>query len=108
MRAERQIVFWLTAALLLILAIGLLKAILLPFVAGIAIAYFLSPLADRLTALGLNRLSASLLIVAAGGVIVVVLAILVVPVVLSQAQQIAVALPGEIQRLRDVLEAWVR
>jgi predicted PurR-regulated permease PerM len=108
MRAERQIVFWLTAAFLLFLAIGLLKAILLPFVAGIAIAYFLSPLADRLTALGLNRLAASLLIVAAGGIVVVVLAILVVPVVLSQAQQIAVALPGEIQRLRDVLEAWVR
>lgn len=108
MRAERQIVFWLTAAFLLILAIGLLKAILLPFIAGIAIAYFLSPLADRLTALGLNRLAASLLIVAAGGVVVVVLAILVVPVVVSQAQQIAVALPGEIQRLRDVLEAWVR
>jgi predicted PurR-regulated permease PerM len=108
MRAERQIVFWLTAALLLILAIGLLKAILLPFIAGIAIAYFLSPLADRLTALGLNRLAASLLIVAAGAVIVVVLAILVVPIVMSQAQQIAVALPGEITRLRDAVEAFAR
>ncbi len=56
MRAERQILFWLTAALVLILAIGLLKAILLPFVAGIAIAYFLSPLADRLTGAGTEPL----------------------------------------------------
>ena len=35
MRAERQIIFWLTAAALLILTIALLKAILLPFIVGI-------------------------------------------------------------------------
>jgi predicted PurR-regulated permease PerM len=108
MRAERQILFWLTAALLLVLLIGLLKAILLPFVAGIAIAYFLSPVADRLVTLGLNRIIASLLIVLAGGVVVVVLAILVVPLLVAQAQEIAVAVPGEIQRLREPMEAWVR
>ena len=108
MRAERQIIFWLTAAFLLVLLIALLKDILLPFVAGIAIAYFLSPIADRFAAVGLNRIVASLLIVAAGGIVVVVLAIVLVPLLVAQAQQIAMALPGEIQRLRELLEAWVR
>lgn len=108
MRAERQVLFWLTAAVLLILAIGILKEILLPFVAGIAIAYFLSPLADRLVALGFNRIVASLLIVLTLAVLVVAGLVLIVPVILSQAQDLAVALPGEVARLREVIEVWAR
>ncbi len=108
MRAERQVVFWVTAAALLILTIATLKEILLPFVAGIAIAYFLSPLADRLVALGFNRVLASLLIVVALGVVLVAALVLVVPVILAQAQDLAAALPGEIARLREAVETWAR
>lgn len=108
MRAERQVLFWLTAAGLLILTIAVLKEILLPFIAGIAIAYFLSPLADRLAALGLNRVVASLLIVLGLGVIVVVALVLIVPVILAQAQELAAALPGEIARLSETVDAWAR
>ncbi|MCC7253393.1 AI-2E family transporter [Hyphomicrobium sp.] len=108
MRAERQVLFWVTAAALLILTIAVLKEILLPFIAGIAIAYFLSPLADRLVALGLNRIVASLLIVATLAVLVIAGLVLVVPVILTQAQDLAAALPGEIARIREVVETWAR
>jgi len=108
MRAERQIVFWLTAAVLLILTIALLSDILLPFVAGITLAYFLNPIADRLSAWGVNRVVASLLIVAAGAVLLIVALVLVVPVITTQAQQLAATLPAELQRLQALIEAWVR
>jgi predicted PurR-regulated permease PerM len=108
MRAERQVLFWVTAAVLLILTIAVLKEILLPFVAGIAIAYFLSPLADRLVALGLNRIVASLLIVVTLAVVLVAALVLVVPVIIAQAQDLAAALPGELARLREVVETWTR
>ncbi len=108
MRGERQVLFWVTAAGLLILTIATLKDILLPFVAGIAIAYFLSPLADRLVAMGLNRVVASLLIVVTLAVIVVAALVLIVPIILAQAQALAEALPGEIARLREVLDTWAR
>jgi predicted PurR-regulated permease PerM len=108
MRGERQILFWLTAAALLMLTIALLKDILLPFVVGITVAYFLNPIADRLTALGLNRIVASLFIVAAGGVLVVLALVLLVPLVLDQAQQFAAMLPAETERLEKLLEAWAR
>jgi predicted PurR-regulated permease PerM len=107
MRAEREVVFWVSAAVLLILTIALLGEILLPFVAGIAIAYFLSPAADRLVALGLNRVLASLLIVAALAVVVIAALVLIVPVVVAQAQELAVSLPGELARLRTLIDAWV-
>jgi len=108
MRGERQVLFWMTAAGLLIVTIAILKDILLPFVAGIAIAYFLSPLADRLVSLGLNRIIASLLIVATLAVVVVAALVLIVPIIVAQAQELAAALPGEITRLRGWLESWAR
>ena len=37
MRGERQVLFWVTAAAVLILTIAVLKDILLPFIAGIAL-----------------------------------------------------------------------
>ena len=49
MRVERQVLFWLSAALVLVLLIALLRGVILPFVAGIVIAYFMNPAADRLT-----------------------------------------------------------
>lgn len=107
-RAERQVVFWISAALLLILTIAVLKDILLPFVAGIAIAYFLSPLADRLVALGLHRVVASLLIVASLAVLIVAAFVLVVPIILTQSQDLASALPSEVARVRLAVDAWMQ
>ncbi len=48
-----------------VLALWLLSPILLPFIAGMAIAYLLTPLTDRLERLGFNRLIAALLIIIA-------------------------------------------
>ena len=108
MRAERQVLFWITAAALLIITIAVLKDILLPFVAGIALAYFLSPLADKLVSLGLNRIIASLLIVVSLAVVVIAALVLVVPIILAQAQDLASALPSEVARLRSLIETWGR
>ena len=63
----RPIAFW-----ILLLAIGvalaiLLREILLPFVAGMALAYLMDPLASRLERIGLNRLAATLIIMALFG-----------------------------------------
>ena len=108
MRIERQVLFWLGAAVVLVLLIGLLRAIMLPFVAGIVIAYFLNPAADRLTRWGLPRPVASVLIVAAFVCALVALLVFVVPLLLTQAQEFAVSLPEEIARLRSLLEGWAR
>jgi predicted PurR-regulated permease PerM len=108
MRAERQVLFWMTAAVLLIVTIAVLKDILLPFVAGIALAYFLSPLADKLVSLGFHRIVASLLIVVSLAVVIIAALVLVVPVILAQAQDLASVLPSEVARLRSVIEIWGR
>ena len=45
--------------LALILVLWLLSRILLPFIAGLVLAYFLDPVADALERLGLPRLAAT-------------------------------------------------
>jgi len=108
MRIERQVLFWLTAAVLLVLVIALLRPILLPFVAGIVIAYFVNPAADRLTRWGLPRWLAAVLIVTAFVCAIAAALVFLVPLLLTQAQEFAVALPEELARLRALLESWAR
>jgi hypothetical protein len=48
MIVERHAAFWFAALLVLVAALWLLSEILLPFVAGMAIAYLLDPVVNRL------------------------------------------------------------
>jgi predicted PurR-regulated permease PerM len=108
MRRERQFLFWGLALALLILTLALLKDILLPFIVGIAIAYFLNPIADRFEVVGFNRTLAAALIVGAAGAIAIGFVIFLVPVVAEQARQFVEALPGEILRLKDLIDNWAK
>ncbi len=108
MRVERQVLFWLAALLVVVLALLALKDVLLPFLIGIVIAYALNPLADRLSRLGVNRTVASALIVAALVVVLVLMLVFLVPLLANQLQQMGLSLPGELERLRGVVEGWAR
>lgn len=106
MRVERQVLFWLVVAVAVLAAIALLKTILLPFVAGMVLAYFLNPIADRLERLGLGRLGAAIVIVAMVAILVVVAAVLLVPFVANQLRQLTDTLPADLERLKMAFEAW--
>ncbi len=68
MNLARPGVFWIALCIAALAAVVLLHEILLPFVAGLVLAYLLNPLANRLERLGLNRLVAALIII--GGFVV--------------------------------------
>jgi predicted PurR-regulated permease PerM len=104
MRVEKQLWFWLTALALLVGAIALLKDILLPFVTAIVVAYFLSPVADRLQRIGVNRAVSALLIVGLVAVLIALALVLLVPVLSDQLRRLAAALPEEMQRFRVFVE----
>ena len=108
MRTEKQVLFWSAVAVVAFLVIILLQDILLPFVAGMGIAYFLNPLAGRLEQIGLPRVLASILIVLFGAVLIGLLLVFVVPLLVEQVRQLAVAAPGELQNIRNIVEGWAR
>ena len=81
---QRQMVFWLAALAVFILFLWLLADILLPFIAGLAIAYFLAPLVDRRERMGVNRLVAALAVISLGVLLIVLVLLLILPLLGSQ------------------------
>ena len=103
MRLEKQVGFWLAALAGLIVFLWLFSSVLLPFVAGLILAYLFDPLADRLEAMGLNRLGATLLIILVVSLLFVLVLILVVPVLAHQLAAFIQTLPGLITKLQSLL-----
>jgi len=99
MDRARQIRFWLLALLGFLLVIYLLRSMLLPFVAGMAVAYFLDPVCDRLQRLGCSRVWATT-IVSICFVLVLALAILLIlPTLQNQVISFVQRVPGYLDRL---------
>jgi predicted PurR-regulated permease PerM len=99
MSFERQLAFWLATLVFIILFLWLLSDILLPFVAGMVIAYLLDPLTNRLERIGVNRRFAALLIVGAFVLIFVALMFVLVPLLASQLYAFIANVPGYVARL---------
>lgn len=100
---QRQVLFWLAALAVFILLLWLLSGILLPFVAGLAIAYLLNPLTDRLERLGLNRLLAALLVIAVVVLVFILVILLVAPLLAGQLGSLIDAIPGYVDKLQTLI-----
>ena len=95
----RQMTFWIAALGLIILAVWLLHEILLPFVAGMALAYLFNPLANRLERLGANRLVAALAIIIVFVLAFIALILLIAPILGGQLAAFIENLPAYVTRL---------
>src|SRR3954454_8469015 len=102
MNPTRSLAFWIAVFTTIAAVVILLHEVLLPFVAGIALAYLLDPLATRLTRLGMNRLLATLTIVGSFVAGVAVLIDLTTPVVIREVSYLIDNFPLYIRRLRDI------
>jgi predicted PurR-regulated permease PerM len=100
---QRQMMFWLAAFVLLVLALWLLSDILLPFIVGLVIAYLLTPVADRLERLGVNRMVSALLLVTVVVLAFVWLILLAAPLLGAQLASFIDNVPGYISRLQTLV-----
>lgn len=91
--APRAWIFWLLATAVFLVLLVLLKGILLPFLAGLAVAYFLDPLLDGLQRRGVSRLRGTALLTFLFLLFVALLLALLAPLVISQAADLIKALP---------------
>jgi predicted PurR-regulated permease PerM len=112
MSVARQIWFWLLTVAVVAGLLWLLRGILLPFVAGMALAYLLDPLANRLERIGVKRLVAALVIVGTFVLAVLILAILVIPILVAQLSSFIDKLPDYVTRLQSLIAdpnlPWLR
>jgi predicted PurR-regulated permease PerM len=109
---KRQIIFWVGALFSFGLFLYVFSAILLPFIVGMTLAYFLDPVADRLERLGLSRMIATLVILISFIVLFVLALMIFVPILVSQLADFAVRLPGYVARLQELISSqnaeWIK
>ncbi|SDO95649.1 Predicted PurR-regulated permease PerM [Phyllobacterium sp. OV277] len=100
---RRQAVFWTGAVVFLALFLYIFSSILLPFVAGLVLAYFLDPVADRLERLGMSRLVATIVILILFVVTFALLLMILVPILASQMTDFIARLPSYVARLQELI-----
>lgn len=112
MTLQKQFGFWLAALAATVLLLWLLGEIMLPFIAGLVLAYFLDPVADALERWGLPRLAATGIILALCILVFTILLLLLVPLLGDQIGKFAERLPGYAATLvalfNDVAPDWMK
>ena len=103
MTFQRQVVFWVAALAVFIAFIWLLSDVLLPFVAGMALAYLLDPVARKAERLGIGRGISALIILTLVVVAVVVFVMAVAPIVANQFSAFTENLPGYVTKLQSIV-----
>jgi predicted PurR-regulated permease PerM len=107
MTATKQLRFWSLGLLVFIVLLYVMRDVLTPFVAGMAVAYFVDPLADRLEKAGFSRLAATSLItvvffaIALGGLA------LLLPVLASQILGFASRIPEYVDHFQTFVSPYV-
>ncbi|TPW32068.1 AI-2E family transporter [Pararhizobium mangrovi] len=100
---RRQAIFWVCVLVFLVVFLILFHSILLPFVAGMALAYFLDPVADRLQRLGLSRLMATIVILVMFLVVFALALVIIVPLLVNQTSDFIQRLPGYVTELQQLV-----
>ena len=101
--ARDQLKYWGMAAIVFAVVLWFLGDVLLPFVLGGAIAYFLDPVADRLERMGFSRVMATAIITVVGLLAFVLLLLWVIPSLVNQALDLFDVAPTLFANLRDFL-----
>lgn len=103
MTVQRQVTIWLAGFAVFILLVWLLSDILLPFVAGLAVAYLLDPAADRLEEWGLSRLAATSVITVLFILIFLLSMLILLPVVYEQTISFLESIPLLADRVQELV-----
>lgn len=96
-------IFWGVTATLFVLTIILFKSILLPFVMGIAVAYLLNPIVNKLGEVGFSRGPASMMILIGFLILLMALIGIFSPIVYRELLQFGNDLPAYIEKFWDMM-----
>lgn len=103
-----RLLFWLSLVVLVIVALGLVQAILMPFATGFAIAYILAPAVTRLERWGVRRSLASLCLVVLFLFGLAAILVVLVPLIQGQIVQLITRVPNLVHSLQDQLNRLIQ
>ena len=100
-----QLRFWLIVLAVTLVCVYLLRSVLLPFVAGMAVAYLLDPVCDRLESWKLSRTWATAVVTVCFVLLCVLVLLLVIPAVVSQIATFVERAPSYLDAVQRELTA---
>ena len=101
-RHERSL-FWALLLISVVFGLYVLRDVLVPFVAGMAVAYLLDPVVDRLERLRIGRGLATFAVLLGFFAVAIGLVLLLIPLLQTQVERLAAVLPGYVELVRDRL-----
>jgi predicted PurR-regulated permease PerM len=109
---QKQVLIWAVSLAVLIFVLWAFSPILLPFIAGLVLAYFLDPVADALQRMGLSRLAAAVLIVISAILVLILALSILAPILADQVGRFAGELPNLVQsltqRFNEFAPQWMK
>lgn len=99
--------FWIGGILVTALFFYLTRGILLPFLAGLAVAYFLDPLADRLEARKVPRGAAAGIVITLFFLLIMAVIVAFWPILQSQIVAASKSLPETLATLKPKFNEWM-
>lgn len=99
----QQLKYWGLTSVVILILLWFLHDVMLPFVVGGAIAYFMDPVADRLERAGCSRTLAVVIISAVATLIFILLILLVIPTLIEQTASLIDTAPELFERLQSGL-----
>ncbi len=100
---RQQVQYWGIAALVFLVTLWLMGDVMLPFLVGGALAYFLDPVADRLERAGLSRTAATSVITLVAVLLMGLLVLAVIPTLINQLIALVNAAPEIARKLQTIL-----
>ncbi len=107
MTTRQRIFSWIGAFAVFVGFVMLFESILLPFLVGLAVAYFLDPICDRLESAGCSRALATSSVTAGFFLVVALAFALIVPVLYKQAVEFAADMPLLIERIEAKVRPFI-
>ncbi|HTW54546.1 MAG TPA: AI-2E family transporter [Stellaceae bacterium] len=98
-----RLLFWIGVIAIVVFALGLLQSILLPFIAGLVLAFILAPAVARIERWGVRRSLASLAVLIAFLLGVALVFMLLVPLIQNQVVTLIGKVPALVSFLQDQL-----
>ncbi len=104
---NRRWIFWVAAAAAFLGILWLFNDILLPFLVGMAVAYFLDPIVLRLQRLGLSRTMATSAVTAAAALVAIGAVGAVLPPLIHQIDALIGSMPGYITKAGSAIQPLI-
>ena len=106
--AGRRLLLWGAIGLAIFTVLWLLSPVLFPFLVGLAIAYLLDPMVDRVERWGLSRTTATSIIMAAFFVVLAAIILLVAPILYDQLYGLSNRVLQGADDLQDLLRPYIQ